>query len=116
MAKLGKMTLKGKSGKSYAFQVYPKGITFSETFGCVYYVSERVGSRSGNGAHRAIYIGQTSDYNARHQFSHTGHHKYGCFVRHNFNAVSVCVLDTETARQEAESDLIAALSPPCNAA
>ena len=114
MAKLAELTLKGQSGKAYAFQVYPKGTTFAETFGCVYYVSQRVRRSNGNGCHRAIYIGETGDYNARHQFSHTGHHKYSCFERQNFNAVSVCPLASDKARKDAEADLLAALSPPCN--
>lgn len=40
MAKIGTMTLKGNSGQSYQFNVYPFGTEFKAK-GAVYYISKR---------------------------------------------------------------------------
>lgn len=108
MAKLGTITLTGQSGLSYDFNVYPWGTEFND-FGAVYYISNR--HKDGDTwSHTKIYIGQSGDMSERFD----DHHKADCFEDHNANAISVHQDDNKTSRTEKESDLIAALDPPCN--
>jgi len=109
MAKLGTMTLTGKSGKQYSFEVYPWGTTFSAV-GAVYYISKRTPKVDGGADHAKIYIGQTNDLSERFD----NHHKADCFTKHGANAISVHRDDNEDSRLAKESDLIADHNPPCN--
>lgn len=111
MAKLGTLTLKGASGKSYDFNVYSSGGDWKEGVACVYYVSKRTKKSDGSGNHTHIYVGETEDLKDRM----ASHHKQACFDKHNYNAVSVHRKSGgASARQTVEQDLIKALKPPCN--
>ena len=110
MAKLGTLTLTGASGATYDFTVYSHDTTFKENVDCVYYVSKRTLKPDGGGTHTKIYIGETDDLNERL----SNHHKQMCFDRHGYNAISVHREASSSARLKKESDLIAALDPPCN--
>ncbi len=104
MAKIADLTLKGVSGNSYTFEVFPMGTSFN-AIGGVYYISKRV-----NRNHTNIYVGQTGDLSERFK----NHHKANCFLKHNANCISVYRCDSEDRRLLVEQDLIAGLNPPCN--
>lgn len=110
MAKLGTLTLTGKSGQKYAFDVYSSDVTFNDDIACVYYVSKRTIKSDGNGDHTAIYVGETGDIADRFE----GHHKQWCFDNHDYNAISIHTEANSNRRLAIEEDLVAAINPPCN--
>lgn len=110
MAKLGTLTLTGRSGQDYVFYVYPFGTPF-EAAGAVYYISKRTPKPDGSGlTHTTIYIGETGNLSERFD----AHHKAACFKRHDANAISIYWEDDEEERLSIEADLVAAKNPPCN--
>ena len=109
VVKLGTIDLKGASGRSWTFDVYPRDTTFNAV-GAVYIQSERTRKPNGGGSHRFIYVGQTGDLSNRP----LNHHKKGCFDRHGANSLLVYTEGSERTRLVIERDLIASLNPPCN--
>lgn len=109
MAKLGVLTLTGASGTKYQFNVYSYDTKFKE-MGAVYYISKRTKKSDGTGSHTKIYIGQTEDLSERFD----DHHKEECFKKHGANCKSIHAESSEQKRLAIESDLIDALTPPCN--
>jgi len=97
-----RITLRGKSGMVYDFQVYPWGQEFRPVGG-VYAVLQ---SESDG----VIYVGQTGDLSERFD----AHHKAGCFARYGKRFIGVRVEGTESRRLATEADLIANYRPPCN--
>lgn len=110
MAKLGILMLTGESGQTYDFDVYSSSVTFNDNIACVYYISKRVAKKDGTGDHTAIYVGETKNIKDRL----STHHKQSCFDQHNYNAVSIHKEKSEDRRTSIETDLIKAISPPCN--
>ena len=110
MAKLGTLTLTGESGQTYGFDVYSSSVTFNDNIACVYYISKRTIKKDGAGDHTAIYVGETKDIKNRL----SNHHKQSCFDQHIYNAVSIHKEKSEDRRTSIETDLIKAISPPCN--
>ncbi|MBU6449641.1 MAG: GIY-YIG nuclease family protein [Rhodospirillales bacterium] len=110
MSKIGEMTLKGVSGKTYIFQVYSRSTEF-KALGAVYVMSKRT-QKSGEsgGTHDFLYIGQTGDLSNRP----LNHHKKSCFDRRGADHVSVHIISDEKQRLNTETDLIRAYSLPCN--
>jgi hypothetical protein len=109
VAKLGTIDLKGASGASWTFDVYPRETTF-RALGAVYVQSVRTPKAGGGGSHQFIYVGQTGDLSNRP----LNHHKKGCFDRHGANALLIYVEGSERTRLAIERDLINSLKPPCN--
>lgn len=107
--KLGTITLTGKSGAEYKFNVYPRDTKF-KTLGAVYYVSKRYKKKDGSYSHKDVYIGQTEDLSQRF----TSHNEEDCFNKHNANCISVHTDDNEKSRLKKEEDLVANYTPPCN--
>lgn len=105
MASIGTLTLTGKSGAKYNFEIYSFDTTFKAVPG-VYAVTRRDEKKS----HTVLYIGQTGDMAQRH----LDHHKEDCFVRNKANCMSFHREPNEKSRQAIEADLIAAYNPPCN--
>src|SRR5438445_10852651 len=64
VAKLGTITLKGASGASWTFDVYPRDTAF-RAVGAVYVQSVRTPKIGGGGNHQFIYAGQTGDLSNR---------------------------------------------------
>jgi hypothetical protein len=108
VAKLGTIDLKGASGTSWTFNVYPRETTF-RAVGAVYVQSVRTAKAGGGGSHQFIYVGQTGDLSNRP----LDHHKKGCFDRHGANALLIYAEDNERTRLAIERDLIEA-HKPCN--
>jgi hypothetical protein len=103
------MDLKGASGTSWRFDVYPRETTF-RAVGAVYVQSVRTPKMGGGGDHQFIYAGQTGDLSNRP----LNHHKKACFDRHGANALLIYVEGNERTRLAIERDLIRSLNPPCN--
>jgi len=109
MAKIGTMTLTGKSGKSYEFAVYSRDTSFKE-LGAVYLQSKRTVKAKGGGSHEFIYIGETGDLSKRP----LNHERKPCFDKHGSNCVSIYLESNEQKRLDIETDLRRAYDPPCN--
>ena len=111
MKKLGKITLKGASGASYRFSVYPYESEFGPTKGAVYFVTKRKEKAGGRHSHSRIYAGQTADLSA----SVAGHRKSSSLQSRGPNCVCVHTEGLESTRLEIESDLMSIYRPPGNA-
>jgi len=109
MAKISDLTLTGKSGKKYDFEVYSIDTAFNEV-AAVYAVTKRYKNSSNEFKHTVIYIGQTDNLKERHD----NHHKEECFKRNDANCICVHQDSNEKSRLAKEADLIAAYDPPCN--
>ena len=109
MAKVGELTLIGKSGSSYEFSVYAIDTNF-RAVGAVYYISKRTSKPEGGGSHTALYVGQTEDLSERFN----NHHKMDCCKKKGANCISVHLDGNEKSRLKKESDLVDAINPPCN--
>lgn len=109
MAKIGNLTLTGKSKQKYDFDVYPINTNF-KSIGAVYYISKRTKKSDGTRNHEKIYIGQTGDISERFD----NHHKENCFNLHGANCISICQNNNENDRFNMETDLIQQYNPPCN--
>lgn len=103
------LTLTGKSGTKYTFEVHSLDTSFRPV-AAVYAITKRTPKPDGSGTHDVIYIGQTGELSDRFD----SHHKASCFKSHQ--ATSACIhQDTnEKSRLDKESDLIGAYNPPCN--
>lgn len=108
MAKLGTVTIKGKSGTEYDFTVYPRGQSFNAV-AVVYAISKRT-VKDGKGSHEWIYIGETEDVSTRFD----NHHKEYCFAEHDADCVSIHREDSEDERVRIEDDILKGRTWPCN--
>ena len=97
-----RITLRGKSGTTYDFEVYPWGQQFNPVGGVYVILREP--------ADGTIYVGQTGDLSARFD----SHHKAACFQLHGRRYIGVLAESSEQRRLAMETDLIAAYHPPCN--
>ena len=104
MAKIESISLKGCSGKTYNFDVYPKGTNF-KALGAVYCISKRQ-----NNNHSLIYLGVTDDISTRFN----DHHKERCFVNNGANCVSIHLCSSEQERLMIEKDILCNYNFPCN--
>ena len=109
MAKLGTLALKGTSGQTYNFNVYPFDTDF-KALGAVYAITRRTQNSGAGGSHATIYIGETGDLSTRFD----NHHKEACFTQNNANCKCTHPDDNEDSRLQKEADLIASQDPPCN--
>lgn len=105
MAKETTVTLKGKSGNTYNFDVYPWGTSF-KPLGAVYVVLKKLS----NGNFDLIYIGQTEDLSTRFD----DHHKQSCFDRNGKTHIGIHLESSEKRRLAIEADLLANYNTPCN--
>jgi len=108
MSHIEDLTLTGKSGTNYTFQMFPLDTQF-KALGAVYVITKRTQGSNG-GTHSLIYIGQTGDLSTRFD----DHHKEDCFKRHGANCIGVLLNESEDRRLEIEMDLLAAYHWPCN--
>jgi hypothetical protein len=110
VSKLNTVNLKGKSGSTYGFDVYPADQAFNAV-GAVYAVL-KYELRPGTSEYwyRYIYVGETGDLSTR--FSN--HHKQDCFNLHGANRIAVHVDNSERSRAAKEDDILKGGSWPCN--
>lgn len=109
MAKIGTMTLSGKSGSKYEFAVYPRATTF-KALGALYFMTKRTLKPEGGGSHAMIYVGETSDLSNRP----LNHHRKQCFDRKGADTVCILVESDRDRRLAIETDLRQNYDPPCN--
>jgi hypothetical protein len=105
MAQQATVTIRGASGASYPFQVFPWGKPF-QRFGAVYSVLKK----RADGRFDILYIGQTADMSERFD----DHHKELCFRRHGRTHIGVHPDPSEVRRRAIETDLIRGNRTPCN--
>jgi len=110
MAKLGGITFKGASGKTYEFTIYSWGTTF-KAVAAVYVITKRYKKSSDDGyTHTVLYVGETSDLSKRFD----DHHKADCFEENGANCICIRFEDDQSTRLEIEDDLIKSYDPTCN--
>ena len=90
MAEENKVTVKGASGTTYDFWVYPWGQEF-KAVGGVYLILKR---QTVNGNYGLLYIGQTGDLSERFD----NHHKKPCFDRNGKTHIAARVESAEQKR------------------
>lgn len=105
MPKETTVTLKGRSGNTYEFDVYPWHTSF-KALGAVYIVLKKLS----NGNFDLIYIGQTEDLSTRFN----NHHQQACFDRNGKTHIGIHLESSEKRRLAIEADLLANYSTPCN--
>ncbi|MEW8057721.1 MAG: hypothetical protein AB2796_20615 [Candidatus Thiodiazotropha sp.] len=104
MPKETTVTLKGVSGRSYDFDVYPWGTSF-KAVGAVYNKKKKNGTNFS-----ILYIGQTGDLSERFD----NHHKRPCFDRNGKTHIGIHLESAESRRFDIETDLVRNYSPVCN--
>lgn len=104
MGKVTTISLKGASGRTYDFDVYPWGTQF-KPLGAVYTVLKR-----NQVDYSILYIGQTGDLSERFD----NHHKRFCFDQRGKSHLGIHLEPSEAKRLGIESDLLGRYSPPCN--
>jgi len=104
MAKIGIISLTGKGGTQYAFNIWARSDRF-KAIGVIYVMAKDDGS-----SYHLIYIGETGDASQR-PFNHE---RKDCFDRHGANSVFIHVEGDPTTRLRIETDLRNAYNPPCN--
>ena len=104
MSKETTVTLKGASGRTYEFDVYPWGTSF-KPLGGIYTVLKKIPLNF-----HIQYVGQTGDLSSRFD----NHHKQSHFVRNGKTHIAVHLELSESVRLSKESDLIASYNPVCN--
>ena len=106
------LTLKGKSGKIYSFNLstFDNWDDIKDGFkGHGLYLFTR---RSSSGDHNLIYLGMATELETRFD----SHHKKNSIVKHGANCLGVYQMNNSTreGRKTAESDILAANKFPCN--
>lgn len=104
MSKETTVTLKGASGKTYSFDVFPWGTSF-KPLGAIYTVMKKIPPNF-----YIQYVGQTGDLSSRFN----NHHKQASFDRNGKTHIAVHVESSESARLSKEADLVASYNPACN--
>lgn len=104
MSKETTITLKGVSGSTYEFDVYPWGTSFKPV-GAVYTVLKQPPSNF-----TILYIGQTGDLSTRFN----DHHKQACFDQNGKTHIGIHLESTESRRLVIEADLLTNYSLVCN--
>jgi hypothetical protein len=109
MPKLGSLELKGVSGRTYEFAVYPRSDVF-KPLGAVYFHAKRIPFAEGEAEYTWIYVGESADI-SRRPFDPS--HK-ACIDEHEANCICLFMQDDADARAMTVSDLRRAFHPPCN--
>lgn len=104
MTKETSVTLKGASGRTYEFDVFPWGTPF-KPLGGIYTVLKK----SPPNFH-IQYVGQTGDLSSRFD----SHHKQSCFDRNGKTHIAVHLESAESVRLTKEADLVSSYNPGCN--
>lgn len=98
---LGTIVLRGATGKSHVFTVYPLGTTFG-VVGAVYFITKRIVT-NGASDHQGIYLGMTEDLSTNLE----GHNKADCFSEHGANCIAIYTCNSNEERQEIKKDILA---------
>jgi hypothetical protein len=109
MASLGKLVLRGVSGKTYRFTAYPLGTRFRKLSG-VYVITKRSHKADGGYRHLALYVGHTEDFS--HPFDR--HRKAEEFRGRGANCICLQPDESEESCLAKEQDLVAVFHRICN--
>ncbi len=109
MAKLGSLELKGASGRSYEFEVHPRGDPF-KPLAAVYFFAKRIPFAEHEAEYTWICVGETTDLSRRPL--DVG--RKPCIDKLEANCVCLLMENDGGARKAAVLDLRAAYAPPCN--
>lgn len=104
MAKETSVILKGASGRTYEFDVFPWGTSF-KPLGGLYTVLKKIPPNF-----HIHYVGQTGDLSSRFD----SHHKQSCFDRNGKTHIAVHLESSESVGLAKEADLVASYNPGCN--
>ncbi len=102
------LTLTGRSGSSYIFQIYSLDTTFNAVGGI--YIFSRRYFRDNHYYHNFIYIGRTEDFSTRF----INHHKQRCIERSDANALCILQEGSQRTREQIEIDLLSNNTTICN--
>ena len=105
MRKIGVTSMTGKSGKEYAFNVYPGDMRFNDFIPGVYYISKQVDDASS-----AIYLGESDNVD----LTLRKHDKQSCFEEHGYNRVAFYKNASREVRESVIEDLSPTLDLACN--
>ena len=92
---------------SYNFEVYDSSVRTFNNVSAVYIFARCDSAAS---AWTPLYIGETAMLGTRI----AGHEKWLCAVANGVTHIHVCRINGDLARRNAEHDLLARWSPPCN--
>jgi len=101
----------GDSGKVYRMQLCEFGRAFSTNPGVYIFCKHDV-----HGRWAQIYVGETEDFNDRLNVNLANHPCWGCIIQLK-RATNVCCLvlhGGKAVRTAIQTDLLAALDPPCH--
>jgi hypothetical protein len=109
--KIDAVTFEGASGKPYEFRVYVWDTKFKAVPG-VYVVASRSMEPGQSPRYESVFVGSAPDLSKALK----SHPRGDCFQMYYANVIGVLKEPDSGAREKISADLVAALSPPCNAA
>ncbi len=104
MPKLAVRTLTGKSGKSYAFNVYKASMRFNDFIPGVYYISTE-----SDGHEKVVFLGESDNVDVKLQ----NHELQSSFDEHQYNRISFHKNASREVREAIVKDLMPVLEPVC---
>lgn len=108
--KIDTLTFTGTSGQRYTLRVYVWETVFKAVPG-VYVVASRSVEPGAPPRYEPLFVGVTE--NLAKVFEH--HPRHDCFQLHYANTIGVLQEPNAATRDAIAADLVAALTPPCNA-
>ena len=109
MAKFGRVTFTGESGRDYTFAAYSRDSRF-KPIAAVYVITKREANAEDRAYHTRIYVGQTDNL----QGQPLNHEREHCFDRKHANWVCLLPENDQDRRLAIETDLRRVCDPPCN--
>jgi hypothetical protein len=109
--KIDQVAFAGGSGRSYECRVYVWDTKFKSVPG-VYVVASRTMDPGQPASYEALFVGEAADLSAALK----SHPRQECFTMYYANVVGVLKEEDADTRAAILADLLAGLTPPCNAA
>jgi hypothetical protein len=103
------LTITGKSGKKYSFDIYSLDTIF-KAVGGIYVFTRRYQGADSKYNHDYIYCGKTDDLSTRFD----NHHKEDCIKKNKANCICVMGVSTEKERTTIEEDILKGNNFKCN--
>jgi hypothetical protein len=104
-----KFEIKGKSGKTYEFDIFKLDTSFNP-IGGIYIFTRRYKRLDSKYYHELIYCGKTNDLSTRFD----NHHKKDCIEKNKANCVCVKSVSSEQERTNIEQDILLGNNFKCN--
>lgn len=103
------VTWTGKSGRKYAFELFPSGQQFRDVSGL--YIACR---KLSTGNFEALYVGETQSLKDRLNAGAVRHTGLACAARKGMTHICATVVAGDAERLRIETDLRHGLNPSCN--